>query len=206
MRTPRVAIVTGAGSVSMFAEPQPVEAHHRGTWYSGELLGWRFEEAGRCLVRVRCVVDGLRRSAWVDLADVRLPERAARPASPAAPPASPPPASPPVASPPEVPAAPPGRHAADRHAAPSVAPSIAPPPRRVRAEPTAAPPVQWASIRRHEQAAPVWPGPGVRGRHHLLDDDTQPHALLIDRDRRPAVPRPVPSSRAPRQSRRVDAG
>ena len=28
---------------------------------------------GRCLARVRCVVDGLRHSAWVDLADLRLP-------------------------------------------------------------------------------------------------------------------------------------
>src|SRR4051794_41822459 len=115
----------------MLADPQPVEAHHRGTWYPGELLGWRFDEAGSCRVRVRCVVDGLRRSAWVDLADVRLPERAEHAASPAAPPASPaaPPASPAAppaspAAPPASPAAPPpspaGRHAADRHAAPPV--------------------------------------------------------------------------------------
>src|SRR3954447_6399809 len=92
------------GSASVFAEPQPVAAHHRGTWYPGELLGWRFDEAGRCRVRVRCVVDGLRRSAWVDLADVRLPARAGSPAGPAA-------ATPgPAAAPPGPAAAPPGRH------------------------------------------------------------------------------------------------
>jgi hypothetical protein len=169
----------------MFAEPQPVEAHHRGTWFAGELLGWRFDEAGRCLVRVRCVVDGLRRSAWVDLADVRLPECIAPPAPPV---------------PPAPPAALPGRHAAARHVASPVVSAQ----RTVRVEQPPAPPVQWASIRRHEQAAPAWPTPA--GRHRLLDDDTQPHALLIDRDRRPGVPRPAPSPRTTRQPRRVDAG
>jgi hypothetical protein len=54
--------------------PQPVEVHHRGTWYSGELLGWRTQPDGRCLARVRCVVGKLRHSAWVGLADLRLPE------------------------------------------------------------------------------------------------------------------------------------
>ncbi len=59
----------------MFAgQPQPVEIHHRGIWYSGELLGWRHENDGRCVARVRCVVDGLRHSTWKDLADLRLPE------------------------------------------------------------------------------------------------------------------------------------
>jgi hypothetical protein len=54
-------------------EPQPVEVFHRGVWYTGELLGWRHEDDGRCRARVRCVVDGLRHSAWMDLADLRLP-------------------------------------------------------------------------------------------------------------------------------------
>src|SRR4051794_21008821 len=126
IRTLTVANVTGTGSASMFAEPQPVEAHHRGTWYPGELLGWRFDEAGRCRVRVRCLVDGLRRSAWVDLADVRLPERAELPTSPT-----------------KLAAAPPGRHPAPpRHAA--VVPHPAPPAqRRTHVEQPAAPPVQW---------------------------------------------------------------
>jgi len=59
----------------MFAgEPQPVEIHHRGIWYSGELIGWRHESSGRVAARVRCRVDGLRHSAWMDLADLRLPD------------------------------------------------------------------------------------------------------------------------------------
>jgi hypothetical protein len=67
--------------MSAFAgEPQPVEVFHRGAWYAGELLGWRHEDDGRCRVRVRCVVGGLRHSAWVELADLRLPAPAPRPA------------------------------------------------------------------------------------------------------------------------------
>jgi hypothetical protein len=59
----------------MFAgQPQPVEIHHRGIWYSGELIGWRHEPNGRVAARVRCRVDGLRHSAWMDLADLRLPD------------------------------------------------------------------------------------------------------------------------------------
>ena len=65
----------GDEATSAFAgDPQPVEVYHRGIWYLGELLGWRHETDGRCLARVRCVVDGLRHSAWKDLADLRLPE------------------------------------------------------------------------------------------------------------------------------------
>jgi hypothetical protein len=59
----------------MFAgQPQPVEIHHRGIWYSGELIGWRHEANGRVAARVRCRVDGLRHSAWVDLLTLRLPD------------------------------------------------------------------------------------------------------------------------------------
>jgi hypothetical protein len=61
--------------MSMFAgQPQPVEILHRGIWYSGELIGWRHEANGRVAARVRCRVDGLRHSAWMDLADLRLPD------------------------------------------------------------------------------------------------------------------------------------
>ena len=67
--------MAGQEATSAFAgEPQPVEVYHRGIWYLGELLGWRHEGDGRCLARVRVVVDGLRHSAWKDLADLRLPE------------------------------------------------------------------------------------------------------------------------------------
>ena len=68
-----------------------MEIHHRGIWYSGELLGWRHDADGRVLARVRCVVDRLRHSAWKDLSDLRLPDPAnpthravAGPLSPAA--------------------------------------------------------------------------------------------------------------------------
>jgi hypothetical protein len=62
-------------AASMFAgQPQPVEIHHRGIWYTGELTGWRHESNGRVAARVRCRVDGLRHSTWKDLADLRLPD------------------------------------------------------------------------------------------------------------------------------------
>ncbi|MGY1754148.1 hypothetical protein [Blastococcus sp. SYSU D01042] len=84
--------MSGDPVVHLFAgDPQPVEIHHRGIWYSGELLGWTHTAGGRVLVRVRCVVDGLRHSTWKDLAELRLPDPAhpprleAFPASPEVP-------------------------------------------------------------------------------------------------------------------------
>jgi hypothetical protein len=66
--------------MSTFAgDPQPVEIHHRGIWYSGELLGWRHTEDGRAVARVRCVIDKLRHSTWKDLAELRLPDPARPP-------------------------------------------------------------------------------------------------------------------------------
>jgi hypothetical protein len=68
------------GATSAFAgAPQPVEIHHRGIWYSGELLGWRHESDGRVVARVRCVVDKLRHSTWKDLVELRLPDPARPP-------------------------------------------------------------------------------------------------------------------------------
>ena len=54
--------------------PQPVEIHHAGIWYSGELLGWRHEDDDRVVARVRCRVDGLRHTTWKDLTELRLPD------------------------------------------------------------------------------------------------------------------------------------
>jgi hypothetical protein len=66
--------VTGESAMHSFAgPPQPVEIHHAGIWYSGELLGWRHEERG-VVARVRCRVDGLRHTTWKDLSDLRLPD------------------------------------------------------------------------------------------------------------------------------------
>ncbi len=68
--------MTGNPEVILFAgDPQPVEIHHRGLWFAGELLGWTTVE-GRVLARVRCVVDGLRHSTWKDLDELRLPDPA----------------------------------------------------------------------------------------------------------------------------------
>jgi hypothetical protein len=64
----------GQSSVSFLAEPQPVQVLHRGAWHDGALLGWRHDADGSCWVRVRAVVDGLRQTAWMELATVRLPE------------------------------------------------------------------------------------------------------------------------------------
>jgi hypothetical protein len=70
--------VDGA-TITFAGEPQPVEIHHRGIWYSGELVGWRHESGGRVVARVRCVVDRLRHSTWKDLAELRLPDPARPP-------------------------------------------------------------------------------------------------------------------------------
>src|SRR5688572_18813601 len=69
-------VAEDGGSRAFAGSPQPVEIHHRGIWYSGELLGWRHDADGRVLARVRCVVDRLRHSAWKDLAELRLPDPA----------------------------------------------------------------------------------------------------------------------------------
>src|SRR4051794_39156328 len=136
-------------ATSAFAgEPQPVEIRHRDVWYSGELLGWRFDDSGRVLARVRCVVDGLRHSTWKELAELRLPE--------------------------------PGAAHARRPQAPA-------------ADPVGPPVVQWAAIGRHASASPSWSPDRGRRPQVFEDDDTRPHALLLDRDlpRRPPVPRPA---------------
>jgi hypothetical protein len=142
-----VATVTGGEATSAFAgEPQPVDIHHRGVWYSGELLGWRFDDDGRALARVRCVVDGLRHSTWKELSELRLPEQGV---------------------------------SNDGRTSPAT-------------PPVGMPVVQWAAIGRHEAAAPSW-SPDRRQPPPFEDDDTRPHALLLDRDlpRRPPVPRPA---------------
>ncbi|NEK57313.1 hypothetical protein GCU56_05425 [Geodermatophilus sabuli] len=80
-------------ATSSFAgPPQAVEVFHAGRWFPGELLGWRHDEAGCCRVRVRCVVGGLRHTAWTDLAQLRLPAPVRPPVPDVARVAGPPPA------------------------------------------------------------------------------------------------------------------
>lgn len=67
------------------SQPQAVEVYQAGTWWAGELLGWRHDADGSCQVWVRVVLGGIEETAWTDLATLRLPERhltvAAEPAS-----------------------------------------------------------------------------------------------------------------------------
>jgi hypothetical protein len=58
------------------SQPQAVEVYQAGTWWAGELLGWRHAVDGSCQVRVRVTLGGVEETAWMDLAaGIRLPER-----------------------------------------------------------------------------------------------------------------------------------
>lgn len=191
----------GDEATSVFAgDPQPVDVHHRGIWYPGEMLGWRFDESGRCLARVRCVVDGLRHSTWKQLAELRLPEPTPPPAVQAAEAAQAGRTAPPADLPAGIPTLP------DPPAAPVERPAGIP----AAAAAPVIPPVAWGTVGRHETAAPVRDSAHAgrhetaapvrvsadAGRHARSEDDTLPHALLVDRARRrPAVPRPAPVPR-----------
>jgi hypothetical protein len=134
--------MAGVETTSAFAgEPQPVEVFHRGVWYTGELLGWRHDD-GRCRARVRCVVNGLRHSAWMDLADLRLP----RPEAPESPEAAVTPVA--TTTRPPVPQPDPDRHRTEDRTQPHVLLAV----RRTKPRPPAAvlPP-------------PRYPRPSVRG-------------------------------------------
>lgn len=61
--------------------PQSVEVYQAGTWWRGELLGWRHDASGTCQMWVRVVVGGVEETAWIDLAALRLPERQLSPAT-----------------------------------------------------------------------------------------------------------------------------
>ncbi len=69
----RAAVFTSA--------PQSVEVYQAGTWWRGELLGWRHDPSGTCQMWVRVVVGGVEETAWIDLAALRLPERQPAPAA-----------------------------------------------------------------------------------------------------------------------------
>jgi hypothetical protein len=57
------------------SQPQAVEVYQAGTWWAGELLGWRHDANGSCQVWVRVILGGVEETAWTDLASLRLPER-----------------------------------------------------------------------------------------------------------------------------------
>lgn len=63
------------------SSPQAVEVYQAGTWWRGELLGWRHDSAGTCQMWVRVVVGGVEETAWIDLAALRLPETQVDPAT-----------------------------------------------------------------------------------------------------------------------------
>jgi len=60
--------------------PQSVEVCQAGTWWRGELLGWRHDTSGTCQMWVRVVVGAVQETAWIDLAALRLPETPIDPA------------------------------------------------------------------------------------------------------------------------------
>jgi hypothetical protein len=57
------------------SQPQAVEVYQAGTWWAGELLGWRHDARGSCQVWVRVVLGGVEETAWTELTSLRLPER-----------------------------------------------------------------------------------------------------------------------------------
>ena len=63
------------------SSPQSVEVYQAGTWWRGELLGWRHDASGTCQMWVRVVVGGVEETAWIDLAALRLPETQVDPAT-----------------------------------------------------------------------------------------------------------------------------
>jgi hypothetical protein len=48
------------------SQPQTVEVYQAGTWWAGELLGWRHDADGSCQVWVRVVLGGVEETAWTD--------------------------------------------------------------------------------------------------------------------------------------------
>ncbi len=61
--------------------PQSVEVYQAGTWWAGELLGWRHDASGTCQMWVRVVVGGVEETAWTELAALRLPDTEPAPAA-----------------------------------------------------------------------------------------------------------------------------
>ena len=56
------------------SQPQAVEVYQAGTWWAGELLGWRHDADGSCRAWVRGP-GGVEETAWTGLGTLRLPER-----------------------------------------------------------------------------------------------------------------------------------
>ena len=75
-RTHTVTAVAQHGTTSALHDPLEVEFAHAGGWHPGVLLGWSHDDAGTCWMRVQCLVGGLRRTTWMPLTELRLPEPA----------------------------------------------------------------------------------------------------------------------------------
>ncbi|SDE74201.1 hypothetical protein SAMN05660485_01741 [Blastococcus fimeti] len=63
------------------SSPQSVEVFQAGTWWAGELLGWRHDASGTCQMWVRVVVGGVEETAWIELAALRLPDTETSPSA-----------------------------------------------------------------------------------------------------------------------------
>ncbi|SFK50683.1 hypothetical protein SAMN04488085_10252 [Geodermatophilus ruber] len=65
----------GSRAAVFTQRPQDVEVYVDGVWRLGSMLGWRHEGGGVCRAWVRVTADGVERTAWTDLVDLRLPQR-----------------------------------------------------------------------------------------------------------------------------------
>jgi hypothetical protein len=74
IRTHTVPPVLAQEMTALAGEALPVEFQHGGSWHPGVLVGWRQEPDRTCSMRLQFVLGGLRRTSWLPLRDVRLPE------------------------------------------------------------------------------------------------------------------------------------
>jgi hypothetical protein len=61
-------------ALEFMSKPKDVEVNRGGHWVHGSMVGWRQEEGDSCRVMVRVTEQGVEKTAWADLSDVRLPE------------------------------------------------------------------------------------------------------------------------------------
>jgi hypothetical protein len=73
---PTVPPVPQQEMTTLAGEPLPVEFCLGTAWHAGVLIGWRHGEDGTAQVQVQFLVGGLRRTSWMQLHDLRLPEPA----------------------------------------------------------------------------------------------------------------------------------
>jgi len=66
-------------ALQFMRNPQDVEVHRGGSWVAGSMIGWRQEEGTTCRLMLRLVENGVEKTVWADLCDVRLAEHGGSP-------------------------------------------------------------------------------------------------------------------------------